>query len=162
MLEKDVNLQIGLCLKEKLEKNKIEVIMTREDDCSLANSKMEDLKKRVELINNQRPDLAVSIHQNSYTAESVKGAQVFYHTSSVEGKKAAGIVQKELIKMDTENTRVEKAENSYYLLKNTKVPLVIVECGFLSNKEEAEKLKNPKYQEQIAQAIADGVIEYLK
>ena len=97
-LEKDINLQIALQVKEKLEKNKIKVVMTRVDGESLsstdaANHKADDMKKRVKIINESDASIAVSIHQNSYPAEEVKGAQVFYYTHSEEGKKMAEIMQ---------------------------------------------------------------------
>lgn len=162
VLEKDVNLIIAKQLKTLLEEQGIEVVMTRTDDTVLADSKGEDLKKRVELINENEPDLAVSIHQNSYTSSEVKGAQVFYHRDSEGGKAAAEILQEALREIDTENHRQAKADVSYYLLNHTEIPLVIVECGFLSNPEEAEKLNTEEYQKKIAEAICSGLIKYLQ
>ena len=99
--EKDINLAISLYLKEELQKKDCEVVMTRETDTGLysegdRSKKIADLKKRVELMNSEKPDAIVSIHQNSFTQESSKGAQVFYQTTSEEGKKFAEIMQKEL------------------------------------------------------------------
>lgn len=161
ILEKDINLKIAGKLKELLIAEKIDVVMTREDDSGMADSKVEDLKARVSLINEKKPDLAVSIHQNSYQTSEVKGAQVFYFTHSTEGESAAGILQETLREIDPENHRQAKANTSYYLLKKTEVPLVIVECGFLSNPEEAGKLNTDEYQEQMAEAICKGVKRYL-
>ncbi len=162
VLEKDVNLLIAKQLNECLELKGITVVMTREDDSSMADSKSADLSARVRLINQTKPNLAVSIHQNSYTSESVKGAQVFYHKNSEEGKAAAEILQETLLQVDPKNNRQAKADTNYYLLKNTEVPLVIVECGFLSNSEEADKLKTEEYQNQIAEAICTGIVKYLE
>ena len=95
-IERDINLQIVRKIQEQLEKEKqgkIQVILTREDENGLAEDNVKDLKERVRLINETRPDLVVSIHQNSYTDERVKGAQVFYHTASTEGKKVAELMQ---------------------------------------------------------------------
>ena len=81
-LEKDVNLKIAIKLKKLLEEQGVKVIMTREDENGIADSKVEDLKKRVAIINEETPLLAVSIHQNSYQEESIHGAQVFYYKHS--------------------------------------------------------------------------------
>ena len=71
-------------------------------------------------------------------------------------------MQKELLSVDPENTRQAKANDTYYLLKRTEVPTIIVECGFLSNYEEAEKLIDPEYQKQLSQAIVKGIITCLE
>ena len=159
-LEKDINLQIAEKVKRHLEKNGIEVVMTREDDV-MEETKLEDMKKRVELINKTKPAIAVSIHQNSYPDSSVKGAQVFYYTDSEISKDAASLMQEELRKKDNENTRQIKDNNNFYMLKKTEVPTIIVECGFLSNAGEAEKLVSDEYQEQMAEAICSGIMTWL-
>lgn len=159
-LEKDINLQIAEKVKRHLEKNGIEVVMTREDDV-MEETKLEDMKKRVELINKTKPAIAVSIHQNSYPDSSVKGAQVFYYTGSEISKEAASLMQEELRKIDSENTRQIKDNNNFYMLKKTEVPTIIVECGFLSNVGEAEKLVSDEYQEQMAEAICSGIMTWL-
>lgn len=166
-LEKDINLEIAKKVKAFLEADDIQVVMTRESEAGLyeesdSNKKVQDMKKRINIIEEASPAVTVSIHQNSYHEEYVHGAQVFYYTASEEGKKLAKILQERLIEgVDKENTRVEKANNSYYLLKKTSTPIVIVECGFLSNREEADALTNELYQEKIAWAIHLGIIQYL-
>ena len=165
--EKDINLEIAKQVRTLLEKEGIDVIMTREDDTMLAedtdtNKKVQDMKSRVQMINQAVPALVVSIHQNSYSEESIHGAQVFYYTHSEAGKKAAEIMQKELLAVDPDNTRQAKANDTYYLLKRTEVPTIIVECGFLSNYEEAEKLADPEYQRQLSETIVKGIITCLE
>ena len=160
--EKDINLAISLKVKERLEKDGMEVVMTREKDVMLAdedasNKKLQDLNNRISIINERQPAVAVSIHQNSYSDASVKGAQVFYFTHSDKGKQAAEAMQKELLEFDQENTRKIKANDTYYLLKKTEVPTVIVECGFLSCPEEAALLTDEAYQKKLAEAIAKGI-----
>ena len=160
--EKEINLQIAKKVKTLLEEKKIKVVMTREDDSTLAeagatNQKVQDMKARVQLINDTAPRLTVSIHQNSYQDESIHGAQVFYYTHSQEGEEAAKVMQKALLEVDEENHRQAKADSTYYLLKRTEEPTIIVDCGFLSNPEEAEKLVNEEYQQQLAQAIVQGI-----
>lgn len=166
-LEKDINLQIALKVKEKLDNEQVKVIMTREDENGLStdgasNHKIEDMKKRVEIINASEASIAVSIHQNSYTSEDVKGAQVFYFTHSEQGKQMAEIMQENFRLANPENTRQAKENQTYYMLKKTKIPTIIVECGFLSNWEEAEKLTDDSYQEKTAQIICDGIMKILQ
>lgn len=160
-LEKDINLQIAEKVKTHLEENGIEVVMTREEDV-MEDTKLEDMKKRVNLINEVKPAITVSIHQNSYSDSSIKGAQVFYYADSEIGKEAATLMQEELRKIDSENTRQIKDNNNFYMLKKTEVPTIIVECGFLSNAEEAEKLVSDEYQEEMAQAICAGILKWLE
>ncbi len=166
-LEKDVNLQIAMRLKEFLEANDIRVVMTRETedglyDANASNKKVQDMKRRIALIDEATPALTVSIHQNSYPEEYVHGAQVFYYSTSAEGKELAELIQTQLVgKADPENKRQVKANDSYYLLKKTGVPIVIVECGFLSNSNEAAKLCTEEYQERLAWAIHLGILQYM-
>lgn len=167
VLEKDINLSISKETKKYLEKKGIRVVMTRDKDESLAegengNRKVQDMKARVKRINDTKPNLAVSIHQNSYHEESIHGAQVFYYEHSESGEKDARILQEALLAVDPDNTRQVKANTTYYLLKRTEVPILIVECGFLSNQEEAEKLASEDYQKEIAKAIANGIESCLK
>ena len=165
--EKDINLQIAEQVKRFLEANDIEVIMTRESDEGLydpkvSNKKVQDMKRRIELIDEADPAVTVSIHQNSYPEEYVHGAQVFYYNGSAQGQRLAEYVQAQLVKrVDPENKRQVKANDSYYLLKKTDVPIVIVECGFLSNSAEAEKLCSSDYQQRVAWAIHMGILQYL-
>lgn len=166
-LEKDLNLQIAYQVKEFLEANDVEVVMTREGDEGLydsnaSNKKVQDMQRRCKVIDDAKPICTVSIHQNSYHEEGVHGAQVFYYSHSQEGKKLAEVVQDQLIHgVDPENHRQAKANDSYYLLKRTETPVVIVECGFLSNWEESEKLEDDYYQEKLAWAIHMAVLKYL-
>ncbi|MGN1146244.1 MAG: N-acetylmuramoyl-L-alanine amidase [Acetatifactor sp.] len=166
-LEKDVNLRIALLVKQFLEAEDIKVVMTRDTeeglyDAGASNKKVQDMKRRIAMIEEAQPDLTVSIHQNSYPEEYVHGAQVFFYTGSHEGQALAEMIQNQLVeKADPENTRQIKANDSYYLLKKTGVPIVIVECGFLSNYEEAAKLCSEEYQERVAWAIHMGIVQYL-
>lgn len=165
-LEKDINLAIALKVEKILKKEGISVLLTRREDKGLEpegsrNKKVEDMKVRVQMINETAPRLAVSIHQNSYQSGDIKGAQVFYFTHSSEGKQVAEIIQSSLEVLDTENHRQAKGNDTYYLLKRTEVPTVIVECGFLSNWEEAQKLTDESYQQQVAEAVSAGIMECL-
>lgn len=163
-LEKEVNLAIAFKVKELLEDEGVTVHMTRDSDEGLysendTNKKVSDLSKRCSLIEGWNADIAVSIHQNSYSDGSVKGGQVFYYTSSEEGLALAQNIQLELAAV-CGKTRQVKANKDYYMLLNVKCPIVIVECGFLSNWEEAEALVTEDYQQKIAEAIVSGILEY--
>ena len=166
-LEKDINLEIAKKLKKFLEAEDVEVIMTRTDgnglyDENASNKKVQDMKRRIAIIEEAQPEIVVSVHQNSYHEEYVHGAQVFYYTGSSTGKKLAELIQDCFVAgVDSENKREAKANDSYYLLKKTSRPIVIVECGFLSNREEEEKLNTEIYQEKAAWAIHMGVMRYL-
>lgn len=131
-------------------------------DERLADSQVEDLKARVELIDKESPALAVCIHQNSYPQESVRGPQIFYFAHSKEAKKAAEVMQTELKNFDQEHAREIKGNTTYYMLKNTKSPIVIVECGFLSSPVEAGMLIDEAYQQKLAQAIGNGILKYVE
>lgn len=159
-LEKDINLQIAQKLKDLLEEKGIQIVMTREDDF-VPESKNEDLQKRVELINELSPDIVLCVHQNSFTDQTVAGPQVFYHGDSEISKKIAQTLQEELWLVDEEHQRQIKGNENYYMLSQTQVPTIIVECGFLSNEEDAKKLTTEEYQEQIAQAICTGITKWL-
>ncbi|MCD8195747.1 MAG: N-acetylmuramoyl-L-alanine amidase [Lachnospiraceae bacterium] len=166
-LEKDINLIIARKVQTMLEQQDVEVVMTREEDIGLydenaSNKKAQDLKNRCALINETQPDCVVSIHQNSYHEEYVSGAQVFYYGTSADAQRLAQTLQAKLVSyLDPENTRQAKANESYYLLKKTEAPIAIVECGFLSNWEEAKKLQEESYQSRVAWAVTMGVMEYL-
>ena len=166
-LEKDINLNIAHKLKILLESQGYKVIMTRETGDGLyqpgtKNMKVEDMHNRCEIITKAMPVFTVSIHQNSYPEEYVKGAQVFYYGQSKEGEALAKKIQNSLVAcLDPENHRVEKANESYYLLKKTPTPTVIVECGFLSNSEEAKLLNTEEYQDKVAWAVMMGIMQYL-
>lgn len=158
--EKDINLEISKKIKRFLYDSNVTVKMTREGDERLADSQREDLKARTDIMNGGAL-LAVSIHQNSYRDPAVSGAQVFYYTDSEEGRTAAGMIQAELNALAPDNEKEIRANDSYYILKNTRIPTVIVECGFLSSYTEAEKLADDEYQNRIAEAVSEGILQYI-
>lgn len=165
-LEKELNLKIAEILKGFLQAEGVEVVMTRESDDGLynesdSNKKVQDMKRRLEIIEKADPEIVVSIHQNSYHKEYVKGAQVFYYSTSENSKQLAEVIQEQLKSLDPDNRRKAKGNDSYFLLKKTSKPIVIVECGFLSNREEAEKLSSNLYQEKMAWNIHMGIMKYL-
>ena len=166
-LEKDINLAVAKKLKTYLEASDVKVVLTRDVDTGLYSSKdthkkMADMKKRCQLIEEAKPDLVISIHQNSYHEEAIRGGQVFYYKTSVRGKKLAESLQKRFdYVLGDSNKRQAKANDNYYLLLHVKEPIVIAECGFLSNREEAKKLETEEYQDRLAWTLHMGNMEYL-
>ncbi|MDD6193515.1 MAG: N-acetylmuramoyl-L-alanine amidase, partial [Lachnospiraceae bacterium] len=127
------------------------------------NKKIYDMQKRCEIVENVKPDFMISIHQNSFSDGQVHGAQVFYYATSEESRALGEALQQALVThVDPANHRKAKANESYYILKKTKCPSVIVECGFLSNEEECEKLKTDSYQKKLVEGIYQGILIYLQ
>lgn len=165
--EKTINLSIAKKLGKILQRNHCKVIFSREEDKGLyeeydQNKKVTDMRKRVELLEEDNPDLVVSIHQNSFGDGVVSGAQVFYYQGSNKGQQLASMIQESIREqVDAKNQREPKSNGDYYLLKKISRPAVIVECGFLSNPREAELLKDEEYQERMAMGISVGILNYL-
>lgn len=171
VLEKDINLSIALLLKQKLVEKGYTVHMTRETDTGLykegqkiREKKREDLANRVKMKKSTGCDVFISIHQNMFTQEKYKGAQV-WHTSSGEKSKELAIIIQNMIreKIDPTNTRVAKGAGTQFRVLNNAADSasVIVECGFLSNSEEAALLETAQYQDKMAETLAESIEEYL-
>ncbi len=161
--EKDINLEISLLLDKHLQEMGYNTIINRTIDKALASTKNQDMKNRVYLINSSQADISVSVHQNSFSSSSVSGAQVFFHTRSDEGKLLATHIQQTIKEMASWSNKKDISPNDdYYLLRKTTPPSVIVECGFLSNSTDLNKLTNPEYQDIMAKAIATGIDNYFK
>lgn len=166
--EKDLNLTIAKMLKTHLEKQGYYVEMTRTEDTGLyeegsRNQKAQDMQNRVAFIAEKAPLLTVSIHQNSYPDPSVKGPQVFYYADSVEGEKLADCIQNQMNEqLEAENPRQAKGNTSYYLLKKSSGVLNIIECGFMTNPQEAANLQKKEYQKKVVEAVGAGITDYLQ
>lgn len=168
LLEKDVSLNISLILRDYLQESGALVIMSREEDHDLAgsstkgirNRKVDDLKRRVQLINETGGDLFVTLHLNAIPSPRWYGAQTFYNRTIVENEKIAKFIQDE-IRTNLENTnRFAKPIGNVYLLKHASIPGALVEVGFLSNPTEAELLNTKAYQQKIAASIYRGILRY--
>lgn len=172
ILEKDINLAIALDLRDLLVQDNYDVIMIREGDYAVGDTtlgtirerKRSDMNNRIQTINESGESILVSIHQNHFTESQYHGAQMFYSANREESAQLAESIRFNIIAaLQPENNRESKpADSSIYLLDSCKVPGVIVECGFLSNPEEAEKLNTESYQKQMAYAIYSGVTDYFK
>ena len=168
--EKNINLSIAKRLKSFLEHFGFEVIMTRESDVSTASpeetnsKKLSDLKNRIALMDENPNAIFVSIHLNKFTTTSAVGAQVFYSQNFEGSDILAQSIQssiKNLLQPDNDRT-IKKGTKSIYILKKATIPTAIVECGFLSNKTELNKLKDEKYQSMMAFSIFCGIMDYYK
>lgn len=163
--EKDINLEIAKYLKDYLIAQDFIVYMDRDSDTDLASpgasgKKNSDMRNRVSFFEEKEGDYVISIHQNSFPDASSHGAQVFYYGKSEEGKQMANYIQNSLLEFDTSNKRVAKENDSYYILLKSKMPTVIVECGFLSNPAETANLKDAAYQKELAYSICLGFCKF--
>ena len=160
-LEKDINLAIALKLQSYLEQGGSTVLLTRAQDEALGTRKREDLKQRVAIANDSGADILVSIHQNAYTDNSAQGSHVFYFENGEDSKRLAQCIQDEMKEFSKSGKEREASSNvTYFLLKKTKSPAVIVECGFLSNPADLRNLQDQDFQDRIAWAIYKGVIKF--
>jgi len=171
-LEKDINLAIALELEKNLKQNNFDVIMIRNSDVSVGDQslatiserKRSDTKSRLRTVEEAGECILISIHQNHFSEGKYSGAQVFYSGNRPESADLAEAIRKNIVEsLQPENKRENKqADSSIYLLKNCQVPAVLVECGFLSNPDETEKLCTESYQKDMAAAIYNGLIDYLQ
>lgn len=153
IIEKELNLQLALKVRDKLQSQGIEVIMSRENDIYVS------LQERVMQANSLIPDVFVSIHNNSYEKSSAIGIETWY-TKDIDKSLADGIQSKLIQNTETNNRGVK--QKKFYVTRKTTMPAVLVECGFMTNPTEAANLKTDSYKEKIANAIVDGTVNYLK
>ena len=170
-LEKDVNLIIGKKLRDLLAKEGYKAIISREDDRGLCTEggtirkkKLEDLDNRQKLIKESNCSMFISIHLNAFPQRQYYGAQVWYAANKISEN--FGILMQNTLKdeLDVNNKRKAKnAKDSFIILRNPpEIPAIIIECGFLSNAAEAEKLKSDSYQQKVAQSIVKAVNLYFE
>ena len=172
LVEKDVNLEIAHLLRELLEKNGVNVIMTRDDDRLLydRNTNYQGRKKKLDLaarltVADTTPDaIFISIHMNSFTDPRYSGLQVWYSPNNTDSLPLAEHIRRTNVEMlQSDNTRATKeATSAINLLHNAKCPAVLVECGFLSNVEEAALFETREHREKIAQVLAQAVTKFLQ
>ena len=162
LVEKDINLKIALYLKQELTDSGYVVLMTRSSDVHLCNdkfSKKEDLKTRINLINESDADLFISIHTNSFVKEKYFGAQVFYNGINPNNLLVATNIQKQLVE-NTNTTRVIKNLDNVMILRNINKVGCLIETGFISNPSEYELFKTEEYLMKLAKTIKVGIDEY--
>lgn len=165
--EKEINLIIANKLTALLRRYGATVLMTRVNNNELSAPEAgaeysqydQDLSRRVALANNNHADLFVSIHVNSFPDREILGPQVFYHPSSVEGRKLAAAIQKELDSDLVNPGRLIMAED-FFVLRHTKMPSALVEVGFMTNLEEERLLLEERYQNRVAWSVYIGIVRY--
>lgn len=168
--EKGINLNIVMCLKDLFEINGYDVELTRSEDRSIhddgiegiANQKSSDMDNRLEIFNKHPNSICISIHQNQFTDPKYSGAQMFYSETNSESKYLAQKMQDKIVEYtQPENKReIKCCGKELFLCYFSKNPTVMAECGFLSNPDEAEKLKDEDYQKQLAFSIFAAVNEF--
>lgn len=163
-VEKDLNLEYTLKLKEKLVGYGYKIVLTRNNDDGLysplaTNKKVSDMNVRMKKIKEANPNLVVSIHMNSFADKNVSGANCFYKIDDEASMNCANIIQKSLYKQcDVRSESAKKGD--YFMLNCSYYTSVLIECGFLSNPEEEKKLNSKEYLEQFTNAVADGILLY--
>lgn len=167
--EAETNLKIAIKVQNLLEQSGATVILTRSDENAiydldkktLREKKISDIRNRVKIGNEAQADIFVSIHLNKIPQEQYWGWQCFYKEGDIEGTKIAKSIQENLNKaIDKENKRVAMKIDNVYIVKHVEIPTSIVECGFLSNKEEEKLLLTDEYQNKLAWGIYTGIMDY--
>ena len=170
VLEKDLNLAITFELGRMLGEKNFAVIYTRTEDKLLYRPdqdikgirKISDLKNRCEIAKKYPEALFISIHMNKFTQEKYSGTQIYSSINNKESRKLAETIQAEIKNtLQPQNNRKVKDGDSIYLLKNTSNVAILIECGFLSNRDECKKLSEKEYQKQLSFSIVCGIIEYI-
>ena len=167
--EAETNLKIALKLQNLLEQSGSSVVLTRSDENAiydldaktLKEKKISDIHNRVKIGNESSADIFVSIHLNKIPQQQYDGWQTFYNAKSQDGQKLAVAIQNNLNNaIQKENNRVAKSIENIYIIKHVEIPITIVECGFLSNPEEEQKLLEDDYQNRLAWGIYNGIVDY--
>lgn len=170
ILEKDINLSISLTLRDIFDFFGFNTVMTRETDKliydpgnnGIKNKKVSDIHNRLAITQEYAGSILISIHQNYFTQSKYNGAQTFYSVNNPESEKLALSIQKSIVSlMQPENQReIKPTGDEIYLLYHAENTAVMVECGFLSNPEEAEKLNDDSYRKEMALAVFAGTYKY--
>ncbi len=169
--EQIINLEIAKLLEQQLGALGIQTAMTRVTEDSIHDAdavttrerKVSDIHNRMAMMEDTENCIFVSIHQNKYANSSQWGTQVFYSPNTTSSAALADCIQNSVISMlqPTNKRVIKKSDSSIYLLYYAKKTAVLVECGFISNPSETQKLKDPQYQKQMAFAISMGILNYM-
>jgi len=170
IVEKNLNLEIALKLRDILLTNGYQVVMTRDSDRSIhssgqsiAEQKRSYMGNRLKLMESTANSLVVSIHQNTFEDSKYSGAQMFYGKVNEESRFLAEAIQKRFVSnLQKDNKRqIKEAGKDLYLMYHVKTPIVLVECGFLSNPIESALLSDDTYQNKVAFTVFSGIMDYL-
>ena len=171
VLEKDLNLEIALEIGRIFEEKGYVVVYTRTDDRLLYTEqenihgirKISDLKNRCKVAERYPNSIFVSVHMNSFGSSKYSGLQVYYSENNEESRALADSIQQKVIAdLQKENNRKIKAGKDMYILENIANTAILIECGFLTNKEECEKLSEKEYKKELSFSIVCGIIEYME
>jgi len=155
--ESPINLAVALKLKELLEDEKISVVLTRDKDTIEMDTNRKELQRRIDLAAKSTADILVSIHANKFPDPQYFGAQCFYNPQKPESKLLALLIQEELKNIDSENISLPQ---DLFILRESPMPSVLIEMGFLSNPKDRERLQDPTFQKMMAEGIKKGIIRY--
>ena len=163
-IEKEINLDYSLALKNKLEKAGYKVVLTRKNDDGLysplaKNKKLSDMKERFKIIQKANPSLVISIHMNSFRDKSAHGATTYYREGDEASQTIGNLIQKSLhtfVDAPMQNSKV----GDYYILNCSYYTAVLVECGFISNPQEEAQLNTKEYKNKLTEAICNGIMLY--
>ena len=160
VVEAELNLLVGLLVRDALEEAGCRVILTRADDGALGKTKREDMQARGEILKNPNAACTVSIHMNKFSDRSISGPMAFYQAGAEQGRLLAQNVIDALTQaLNRPSRRANPADN--FVTRVPTAPSVLVECGFLSNRDDEKNLQEPAYRQTLADAIAEGVLRYL-
>lgn len=157
--ESPINLAVSLKLKHILQKQKYDIVLTRDKDTQELEGNTKELRRRIDLAKKQGADIFVSVHVNQFPDAQYFGAQCFFNPQVPESKLLAQLIQEELKTLDPDNFR-EALPQDLFILRESTIPSVLVEMGFLSNPRDREQLQDPSYQQKIATAIGSGIKRY--
>ena len=157
--ESPINLAVSMELKQILERQGYNVILTREAESQEYREIQPELRRRVNLAESSNADILISIHVNQYPDPSCFGAQTFYNAANTESQRLALLIQEELVKLEPNNHR-KALPKDLFILRESKMPSVLVEVGFISNPNDRQRLQDPTHRQQLAKAIADGIRRY--
>ena len=163
--EKGLNLDVAQRLEKILRAQGADVVMTRTGDYALCDEdppirkKLQDMQRRAEIIRINDADMVISVHMNEYAGRSESGPQVFYRENCPAGRLLAGAIQEAMIR-ELKPAKERPALGGDYYILTLGVASVLVECGFLSNREEEARLMQEDYRQIVAQAIAQGVLDW--
>lgn len=171
LVEKDLNLDISMRLASLLREAGVNVVMTRETDILLydknsdyeGKKKVQDVRRRLEIATEQENAVLVSIHMNYFAETKYSGLQVWYSKNDSKSRILANLIQTEVkTTLQPNNKRsIKEATSGIFLLNNATFPSVLVECGFLSNTDEARALGDAEYRQALAKSIFDAIIKYI-
>lgn len=171
LVEKDLNLDICMRLSSLLKENGVNVVMTRDTDVLLydkntdykGQKKAQDVRKRLEIAQNQENAVLVSIHMNYFAQTQYSGLQVWYSKNDARSRILANLIQtnNKNILQPSNKRSIKEANSSIFLLNNATFPAVLIECGFLSNTDEARALGDSEYRQKLANVIFNSIMTYI-